>query len=141
MWGVCSPGAAASRLLGTISCPLFSPRPCLHTTHADVEFRPELNPGKDGEAAVDALLEIVGRRLWDAFQIRLDAARSVLELDSSTPDKFSRHVIVRLPGAAFASNAHAGGFVRELCAAARQDAGAGYVLVVASAHPHYQARH
>ena len=37
-----------------------------------------------------------------------------LELDSSTASKFSRHVIVRAPGVAFASNAHVGAFVREV---------------------------
>ncbi|PRW44998.1 DNA-directed primase polymerase isoform X1 isoform B [Chlorella sorokiniana] len=44
----------------------------------------------------------------------------VLELDSSTPTKFSRHLIVRILGAAFASNAHVGTLVLQLCAAARE---------------------
>lgn len=43
----------------------------------------------------------------------------MLELDSSTPAKFSRHLIIRIPGAAFASNAHAGALVLQLCAGAR----------------------
>ena len=38
----------------------------------------------------------------------------VVELDSSTPAKFSRHLLVRVPGAAFASNFHAGAFVQSL---------------------------
>ena len=42
----------------------------------------------------------------------------VVELDSSTPAKFSRHLVVPLGGAAFASNAHVGGFVASLLAAA-----------------------
>lgn len=37
-----------------------------------------------------------------------------MELDSSTPAKFSRHLLVRVPGAAFASNFHAGAFVQSL---------------------------
>lgn len=37
-----------------------------------------------------------------------------MELDSSTPAKFSRHLIVRAPGAAFASNFHCGAFVQSL---------------------------
>lgn len=41
----------------------------------------------------------------------------MLELDSSTPAKFSRHVVVRTPGAAFRTNAHVGAFVREVCGA------------------------
>lgn len=35
----------------------------------------------------------------------------ILELDSSTPTKFSRHLIVQLPGLAWADNGHAGRFV------------------------------
>jgi hypothetical protein len=55
----------------------------------------------------------------------VDRARDVIELDStrppppdgSAPGKFSRHLIVRLPGGAmFADNAHAGAFVRLVCA-------------------------
>ena len=38
----------------------------------------------------------------------------VLELDSSTDDKFSRHLIVRAPGRAFADNVAAGSFVGSL---------------------------
>ncbi len=39
----------------------------------------------------------------------------VIELDSSTPSKFSRHLIVDSPSAAFCDNRQAGEFVRELC--------------------------
>ena len=38
-----------------------------------------------------------------------------MELDSTTEQKFSRHVVVLIPSAAFASNVHVGAFVRELC--------------------------
>lgn len=41
--------------------------------------------------------------------------RWVVELDSTTERKFSRHLVVALPGATFASNAQVGAFVRELC--------------------------
>jgi hypothetical protein len=37
-----------------------------------------------------------------------------LELDSSTPTKFSRHLVIRIPGWAFASNAAVGAFVRSI---------------------------
>ena len=42
----------------------------------------------------------------------------VLELESDAQDKFSRHVIIQIPGKAFANNLHAGHFVREVCKAA-----------------------
>lgn len=51
------------------------------------------------------------------FGLQLDR-RCVYELDSSTPEKFSRHLHVRLPGHAFATNAHAGAFVGQAVAAA-----------------------
>lgn len=50
------------------------------------------------------------------FQLELEESW-VLELDSSSPKKFSRHVIVRIPGAAFQNNFHVGAFVKDMCAA------------------------
>ena len=38
------------------------------------------------------------------------------ELDSSTDAKFSRHVILKLPGRAFACNRHAGAFITAVLA-------------------------
>ena len=68
---------------------------------------------------MDRLLAHVGAQLTLRFGLPpLDAARCVLELDSSTPAKLSRHLVVRLPGAAFASNGHAGQFVAAVVAAA-----------------------
>nr|XP_016432377.1 PREDICTED: DNA-directed primase/polymerase protein-like isoform X5 [Nicotiana tabacum] len=39
----------------------------------------------------------------------------VVELDSSNEEKFSRHLIIRFPNAAFKDNLHAGAFVTEIC--------------------------
>ena len=39
----------------------------------------------------------------------------IIDLDSSTEKKFSRHLVVRLPDAAFADNLHCGRFVHALC--------------------------
>ncbi|GKB16695.1 hypothetical protein Tco_0850618, partial [Tanacetum coccineum] len=39
----------------------------------------------------------------------------IVELDSSTKDKFSRHLIIRLPGIAFKDNRHVGAFVKHIC--------------------------
>ena len=38
----------------------------------------------------------------------------MLELDSSSPTKFSRHLLVRVPGWAFSNNAEVGAFVRAI---------------------------
>ncbi len=47
--------------------------------------------------------------------------RHILHLNSSTPSKFSRHLVVTIPGAVWADNTHAGAavtaFVQHCCAA------------------------
>ena len=50
------------------------------------------------------------RQRWG---VQLDRA-AVVELDSSTPAKWSRHLVVRLAGCAFADNGHMGRFVDAL---------------------------
>lgn len=55
----------------------------------DLEFNPEVNAGRDGDAMVDALLADVAAGLQQRFDLTLEDA-DVLELDSSTPQKFSR---------------------------------------------------
>ncbi|KAK9787246.1 hypothetical protein WJX73_007781 [Symbiochloris irregularis] len=76
----------------------------------DLEYQKEHNQGTDGQALVDHLLEMTSTQLQEQFGLALDRERLV-ELDSSTPSKFSRHLIVPVPGAAFANNAHVGAFV------------------------------
>lgn len=44
----------------------------------------------------------------------MEGQRDVVELDSSTPAKWSRHLVVRLPGAAWADNRHAARFLNPL---------------------------
>ncbi|GBF87730.1 hypothetical protein Rsub_00441 [Raphidocelis subcapitata] len=77
----------------------------------DLEFVPALNPGLDGSALVALLVEEVREALAAQFDAVLHPSMA-LELDSTTPQKWSRHLIIRLPGLAFADNAHAGAFVR-----------------------------
>ena len=43
-------------------------------------------------------------------------ACQVIELDSCAEQKFSRHLVIRLPGLAFCTNAHVGAFVRRVVA-------------------------
>lgn len=56
---------------------------------ADLEFCPEVNAGLDGDALVDSLLADVAASVRRHFDIGFEDA-DVLELDSSTPQKFSR---------------------------------------------------
>lgn len=70
-------------------------RSVFHTcTCADLEFATADNPDLDGASATDALLALVGDRLLEQFQLEVQPGW-VLELDSSTEAKFSRHVVIR----------------------------------------------
>ena len=55
-------------------------------------------------------------RMQEKFQLEMEDSW-VLEMDSSSPHKFSRHVIVKIPGAAFQNNFHVGAFVKDMYAA------------------------
>uniref|UniRef100_A0A162AFI4 DNA-directed primase/polymerase protein n=1 Tax=Daucus carota subsp. sativus TaxID=79200 RepID=A0A162AFI4_DAUCS len=80
----------------------------------DLEFNKQENANKNGEEMVDLLLSAV----FDAFNTKYSIEGDndwVVELDSSTQEKFSRHLIIRLPHIAFKNNTHAGAFVAEIC--------------------------
>jgi len=76
------------------------------------------NLNVDGNALVDTLLHHVGVILQRNWGLVLDPQTQVYELDSSTSEKFSRHVIVRIPGHAFFHNLAMGHFVAQVIAAA-----------------------
>lgn len=86
-------------------------RPC--HLYFDLEFRTSCNEEADGPAMVDKLIAIVCRELHRRYSLTCTRA-CVLELDSSTKAKFSRHLIFHLPGAVFADNISMGNFVRTL---------------------------
>lgn len=80
----------------------------------DVEHKRARNPALAGQddAVVAALLGVVAAALLAEFGLRVDAG-DVVDLDASNAAKFSRHLVVHLPGhTAFASNADAGAFVK-----------------------------
>lgn len=82
----------------------------------DLEYNMLDNPNKDGDAAVASLVHLLQHLLQQTYAITINPDECILELDSSTDVKFSRHLIVRLPGAAFTDTAHLGGFiVTKLC--------------------------
>ncbi|KAF3432929.1 hypothetical protein FNV43_RR24031 [Rhamnella rubrinervis] len=80
----------------------------------DLEFSKRENKEKDGEEMVDFLISVILEALLDKYDIEgnLDW---IVELDSSTEVKFSRHLIIRIPKTAFKDNSHAGVFVNEIC--------------------------
>ncbi|CAM9110286.1 unnamed protein product, partial [Discosporangium mesarthrocarpum] len=80
----------------------------------DLEFRKALNPGLDGEALVKTWINVVAGKLYLDFGVVVEES-DFLDLDSSTPKKFSRHVVLHMPGGQlFANNSHVGRFVNEL---------------------------
>lgn len=66
--------------------------------------------------------------MQEQFDIALNPDE-VIELDSSTDSKFSRHLIIPLSVAAFASNSHAGAFVAGLLQAAAESNAAGQLYL------------
>jgi len=61
----------------------------------DIEFKKTLNPHADGDRMVDIFLKCLQGQLAQACGIDLQRS-DVIELDSSTPDKFSRHLICHM---------------------------------------------
>ncbi|XP_054811765.1 uncharacterized protein LOC129312981 isoform X1 [Prosopis cineraria] len=80
----------------------------------DLEFNKRVNPGKNGDDMVDLLILVVLEALNEKYFISGDP-EWIVELDSSTDEKFSRHLIIRIPKSAFKDNSHAGAFVFEMC--------------------------
>ena len=56
---------------------------------------------------------MVQQEFLDTYNIVVDN-ECIIDLDSSTPIKFSRHLIFRVPGSAFTSNIHCGNFAKNV---------------------------
>ncbi|XP_076004101.1 DNA-directed primase/polymerase protein [Genypterus blacodes] len=76
----------------------------------DLEFHKSSNTGADGRAMVSFLIQYVCEKLMEVYGIEC-SAKDVLNLDSSTDEKFSRHLIFNLQNAAFKDNMHVGKFI------------------------------
>ncbi|KAL0052967.1 hypothetical protein WJX82_010519 [Trebouxia sp. C0006] len=81
----------------------------------DTEFATECNPGVDGEALLDKLLLACTRVFREQFQVDLQP-EWVYELDSSHSGKFSRHLILCIPGMSFVNNWAVGHLVGQILA-------------------------
>ncbi|MBA0773644.1 hypothetical protein Gotri_008904 [Gossypium trilobum] len=80
----------------------------------DLEFNKRDNLGRDGDEMVDLLISVILEALLEKYSINGNQDW-VVELDSSTEEKFSRHLIMRMPKTAFKDNSHVGAFVAEIC--------------------------
>ncbi|XP_029287237.1 DNA-directed primase/polymerase protein isoform X1 [Cottoperca gobio] len=79
----------------------------------DLEFHKPSNTGADGQSMVSSLIQYVCDRLMEVYGIEC-SAKNVLNLDSSTAEKFSRHLIFNLQNAAFKDNIHMGRFIHAI---------------------------
>ncbi|XP_035413746.1 DNA-directed primase/polymerase protein [Cygnus atratus] len=79
----------------------------------DLEFYKAANPGADGESMVAKLIELVSQKLKELYDVNC-SAKDVLNLDSSTDEKFSRHLIFLPHKTVFKDNIHVGNFVRTI---------------------------
>ncbi|XP_060990736.1 DNA-directed primase/polymerase protein isoform X4 [Dama dama] len=77
----------------------------------DLEFNKLANPGADGKKMVALLIEHVCKALQEFYRVNC-SAEDVLNLDSSTEEKFSRHLIFQLRDVAFKDNIHVGVYTR-----------------------------
>ncbi|KAK9292255.1 hypothetical protein L1049_020219 [Liquidambar formosana] len=80
----------------------------------DLEFNKRNNAEKKGDEMVDLLISVIFEVLLEKYSIQANK-EWIVELDSSTEEKFSRHLIIRIPKTAFKDNLHAGAFVAEIC--------------------------
>ncbi|CAN6168018.1 unnamed protein product [Urochloa humidicola] len=80
----------------------------------DLEFDTRLNKKRDADEMVDILVAVIFSALRDKYSIEAQE-EWITELDSSTEEKFSRHLIIRIPKIAFKDNSHVGAFVSEVC--------------------------
>ncbi|NWI37412.1 PRIPO protein, partial [Picathartes gymnocephalus] len=79
----------------------------------DLEFYKPANPGADGKSMVMKLIELVSQKLKELYDVNC-SSEDVLNLDSSTNEKFSRHLIFLPQKTVFKNNTHIGNFVRTI---------------------------
>ncbi|NXV07786.1 PRIPO protein, partial [Cettia cetti] len=79
----------------------------------DLEFYKPANPDADGKLMVMKLIELVSQKLKELYDVNC-SSEDVLNLDSSTDEKFSRHLIFLPQKTVFKDNTHIGNFVRTI---------------------------
>ncbi|XP_026503683.1 DNA-directed primase/polymerase protein isoform X2 [Terrapene carolina triunguis] len=74
----------------------------------DLEFYKPVNPEADGKKMIAKLIELVSKKLEELYGVKC-SVEDVLNLDSSTDEKFSHHLIFLLYKTAFKDNIHVDG--------------------------------
>jgi len=79
----------------------------------DLEFDPKTNPESNGVKMLETFIKIIKMFVKQKFDLEYNE-EDILDLDSSTIDKFSHHLI--FPSLIFSNNIQAGYFVKFICA-------------------------
>ncbi|XP_057291089.1 DNA-directed primase/polymerase protein-like [Hydractinia symbiolongicarpus] len=92
-------------------------KPC--RLYFDIEFKTELNENLNGISVLNFFIDIVCKCLFEAFGIEC-TRNDVVDLDSTTDSKFSRHLIFHFKDSTyFRNNIQCGDFVKDVCFALR----------------------
>ncbi|XP_008559029.1 DNA-directed primase/polymerase protein isoform X2 [Microplitis demolitor] len=82
--------------------------------YLDLEYQNDLNPRKNGPHMTQTLIEIIICYFLKHWGLSI-TKKNVLNLDSTTQSKFSRHLIFRIKDTAFTDNINAGRFIKSIC--------------------------
>ena len=89
-------------------------QPC--KLYFDIEYKIELNKSVNGDKLLQKFIEILIKDLQETFYLKgISKQENIIDLTSSTATKFSHHLIINHPQLVFASNYHAGKYVKYLC--------------------------
>ena len=89
-------------------------QPC--KLYFDIEYKIELNKCVNGDNMLQKFIEILINDLQQTFNLNnISMQENIIDLTSSTANKFSHHLIINHPQLVFASNYHAGKYVKYLC--------------------------
>lgn len=89
-------------------------QPC--KLYFDIEYKKELNKSVNGDNLLQKFIEILINDLQETFNLKdISKQENIIDLTSSTDSKFSHHLIINHPQLVFASNYHAGKYVKYLC--------------------------
>ena len=84
----------------------------------DLEFKRNLNVDTDSASLMRKFKALLVSHLKETFDLELSES-NILDLDSSTDEKFSRHLIV--DDVVFKNNFHVGNYVRSFCSKFEED--------------------
>ncbi|XP_015432452.1 PREDICTED: DNA-directed primase/polymerase protein-like [Dufourea novaeangliae] len=82
--------------------------------YLDLEYLVELNRAHDGPAMTSLIIGIFEAYLLRHWGLPCNIY-NVVNLDSSTPEKFSRHIIFHIKDVAFKDNNHVGRLIKSVC--------------------------